>query len=348
MVLAVQPVERLPFARSDACEQQGVSLAWVGLGHVSLMPPGRDSCPRGENIVAPRGSGVVGYSAAAAMDRRNFLLGSGLALTALTACSDDAEAAAAPPDPAASEKPGPPPLPVPKLGPQPPDGRQVAYAQQGEDMVIMQALGMLGIMAPRYLDIGAFHPTIGSNTYLAYVSGGSGVLVEPNPPMAKMLAEVRTRDVVVAAGVGTGDATEADYYLMRDRPQLNTFSKAQVDRYVAEGGALEKAIKMKLVSIDALLQEHFAEGIDLLSVDVEGLDLEILRSMSPTGPRPAVICVETSVYGTTGLVPEIFSLLAERGYAARGGSMINTVFVDVERMRAKAPEGATVALSLGG
>ncbi len=279
------------------------------------------------------------------MDRRNFLLGSGLALTTLTACSDDAEVAAVPPDdPKRSEKPGPPPLPVPKLGPQPPDGRQVAYAQQGEDMVIMQALGMLGIQKPRYLDVGAFHPTIGSNTYLAYVSGGSGVLVEPNPPMAKMLAEVRSRDIVVAAGVGTGEAMEADYYLMRDRPQLNTFSKAQVDRYVAEGGALEKTVRVKLVAIDALLKEHFAEGIDLLSVDVEGLDLEILKSMSTEGPRPAVICVETSVYGTTGLVPETFSLLAERGYAARGGSMINTVFVDVERMRAKAPEGATVSL----
>ena len=68
------------------------------------------------------------------------------------------------------------------------------------------------------------------------------------------------------------------------------------------------------------------------------------RFAPPDGPRPAVICVETSVYGTTGLVPEIFSLLAERGYAARGGSMINTVFVDVERMQAKAPEGAAVKL----
>ncbi len=276
------------------------------------------------------------------MDRRKFLLGSGFVLTGLTACSDDAEAWSAPrADP--SETPsGPPPLPVPKLGPQPPDGRQVAYAQQGEDLVIMQALGMLGINKPRYLDVGAFHPTIGSNTYLAYLSGGSGVLVEPNPPMAKMLGEVRSRDTVVPAGVGTGEAEEADYYLMRDRPQLNTFSKAQVDRYIAEGGALEKTIKMKLVKLDAVLQEHFSGGIDLLSVDVEGLDLEILQTMSPDGPRPAVICVETSVYGTTTLVPEIFSLLEERGYTARGGSMINTVFVDDRRLAAKAPQGATL------
>ena len=110
------------------------------------------------------------------MDRRKFLLGSGLALSGLTACSDDAEAASPSPT-LPTTKQAPPPLPITKLGPQPPDGRQVAYAQQGEDLVIMQALGMLGISKPRYLDVGAFHPTIGSNTYLAYLAGGSGVLV---------------------------------------------------------------------------------------------------------------------------------------------------------------------------
>ena len=279
------------------------------------------------------------------IDRRKFLLGSGLVLSGLTACSDDAEAASPTPSPGPAPKATPPgPLPVPELGPQPPDGRQVAYAQQGEDLVIMQALGMLGIRKPRYLDIGAFHPTIGSNTYLAYLSGGSGVLVEPNPPMAEMLREVRPRDTVIAAGVGTGETDKATYYLMRDRPQLNTFSKAQVDRYVAEGGQLDETIEMPLVTIDAVLEEHFAQGIDLLSVDVEGLDHAILLSMADGGPRPAVVCVETSVYGTTAIVSETVELLRERGYAARGGSMINTVFVDLERLRTKAPEGATLTL----
>ena len=276
------------------------------------------------------------------MDRRKFLLGSSLAIAGLSACDDEAQAGEAPTEPPAPASP--PPLPVPKLGPQPPDGRQVAYAQQGEDLVIMQALGMLGVTKPRYLDIGAFHPTIGSNTYLAYLSGGSGVLVEPNPPMATMLGQARPRDTVVNAGVGTGEATEAPYYLMRDRPQLNTFSKAQVDRYLAEGGALEKTMTMKLVKIGDLLAEHFADGIDLLSVDVEGLDLDLLKSRNADGPRPTVICVETGVYGTTALVPEVVALLRERGYAARGGSMINTVFVDTAALQTKAPEGATLTL----
>lgn len=210
--------------------------------------------------------------------------------------------------------------------------------------MLMQALSMLGVRKPRYLDIGAFHPTIGSNTYLAYLAGGQGVLVEPNPPMAKMLGEVRPRDVVVNAGVGVGEATSAPYYLIRDRPQLNTFSKPQVDRYVAQGRSLEKTIDMKLVSIDSLLETHFAQGLDLLSIDVEGLDLEILQSMSESGVRPTVVCVETAVFDSTALVQPAIELLRSRGYAVRGGSMINTMFVDERALAAKAPEDATVSL----
>ncbi|MEM6291498.1 MAG: FkbM family methyltransferase [Myxococcota bacterium] len=285
------------------------------------------------------------------MERRRFLvssLGGFAAGTAFAAaCSSQAQdptsgqAGTPAPDPGSAAKPaGPPPLPT--LGPQPPDGRQFSYAQQGEDLIVLQALTMLGIGKPSYLDVGAFHPMIGSNTYLMYAAGGRGVLVEPNPAMTKMLAEVRPKDVVVNAGVGIGEATEADYYLIKDRPQLNTFSKAQVDRYVAEGGTLEKTVPMKLERIDALIESHFKTAPDFLSIDVEGLDLEILQTMNFDKHRPTVLCVESAVYGTTGLVRPLIEFMRAKGYAVRGGSMINTMFVDEARLEAKAPDGATL------
>src|ERR1700744_4804297 len=55
-----------------------------------------------------------------------------------------------------------------------------SYAQNGEDIVVARMLDLLGIPKPRYLDIGAHHPSINNNTYLLYKAGGRGVLVEPN------------------------------------------------------------------------------------------------------------------------------------------------------------------------
>ena len=283
------------------------------------------------------------------MDRRSLLVGglAGLAVgvgvtwwaRSVPEPASETEPPATPPANA-----GPPvdptaPPPPPKLGPQPPDGRIASFAQQGEDLAIVSVLQHLKIERPTYLDIGAFHPSIGSNTYLLYLSGGHGVLVEPNPHMAKLLTGLRPRDTVLTAGIGTGEAHEADYYLIRDRPQLNTFSREQVDRYVAEGGpqVLEKTMKMKLLPIDDVIAEHFDGAPDVLSVDVEGLDLQILRTLSFDKFRPAVICVETLRYGTTEQVDEVTQLLTEHGYVPRGGTFVNTIFVDGQRLRGAAP-----------
>lgn len=284
--------------------------------------------------------------------RRAFLLGSlvgvgatagvALAARALQDAADDAPAEDAPGgtalDPAAPPPLAPgeiPPLPT-DLGPMPPDGRILSYAQQGEDLVLRVVFEHLGIARPRYLDIGAFHPSIGSNTFLFYVRGSRGVLVEPNPPMAELLRKARPEDVVLDVGVSVDGSTSADYYVLRDRPQLNTFSREQADRYAAEAGpgTIEKVVKMPLRSVNEILAEHFADAPpDLVSIDVEGLDLPLLQTLDFTRHRPAVLCVETLVYGTNLQREPTLELLRGHGYAVRAGTFVNTIFVDERRLR---------------
>lgn len=288
---------------------------------------------------------------AEAPGRRAFLLGSlvGVGATAgLTqvaqALRDAADDEARPsPEIASTDPAGPAPLapgeipPLPTdLGPMPPDGRRLSYAQQGEDLVLQAVFEQLGIARPRYLDIGAFHPSIGSNTFLFYVRGSRGVLVEPNPFMAELLRKARPDDVVLDVGVSVDDSTEADYYVLRDRPQLNTFSREQADRYVAEAGpgTIEKVVRMPLRAVDEILAEHFAAAPpDLVSIDVEGLDLPLLQSLDFERFRPVVLCVETLVYGTTAQREPTLALLRGHGYAVRAGTFVNTIFVDERRLR---------------
>ncbi len=287
--------------------------------------------------------------AEASPGRRAFLLGSlvGVGVTAGVSLAtqglrdatddegpraDDGPPGDAPPPLAPGEIP---PLPD-DLGPMAPDGRRLSYAQQGEDLVLQAVFEHLGIARPRYLDIGAFHPTIGSNTFLFYVQGSRGVLVEPNPPMAALLRRARPGDVVLDVGVSVDGSTEADYYVLRDRPQLNTFSRQQVDRYVAEAGpgAVEAVVRMPLRALGDILAEHFAHAPpDLLSIDVEGLDLPLLQSLDLSRHRPAVVCVETLVYGTITERTPTLELLRGHGYAVRAGTFVNTIFVDERRLR---------------
>jgi len=205
-----------------------------------------------------------------------------------------------------------------------------SYSQMGEDLVLSDLLheGMK-IPRPTYVDIGAADPVQASNTYLLYQTGGHGVLVEPNPEFQGRLRRYRPNDVIVDAGVGVTDETEADYYVIRDAPMRNTFSKDDVEYLRKRAGhdVVERVMKMPLVSINRLIADHLGMAPDLLATDVEGLDFAILRTLDFGKYRPAVIIAETQPHGA---IPEF---LAAKGYELRGASMYNTIFADPARYR---------------
>lgn len=209
-----------------------------------------------------------------------------------------------------------------------PTGTRFSFAQQGEDLVADSLLTALGATTPTYLDIGAYDPILGSNTYHFYRKGGRGVLVEPNVSLTDRLRRVRPKDTVLPIGIGLDDTPAADYFVFV-QPQLNTFDKEQADRLVNEGGAkLERVVKMPLVNVNRVIAEHFGAAPDFLSVDVEGLDLAILKTLDFGKYRPKVICAETLFTGSLHHNPGVADFLAGHGYAVRGMTHPNTLFVD--------------------
>jgi FkbM family methyltransferase len=208
---------------------------------------------------------------------------------------------------------------------------KTSYAQQGEDLIVESICGNLAIPIRNYLDIGAFDPTVSSNTYLFYLKGSGGVLVEPNPALCRTLTRHRPRDTVLNVGIGGSEAAAADYYLLADASndldQLNTFSKEEADRVVALGGGrrIRKIIKMPLVSINKIMKDHFQGAPDFISTDTEGLDLDILKSLDFDRFRPPVVCAEAGAWGD-GI--KIVELMRSKGYSVRGATYVNAIFVD--------------------
>ncbi len=207
-----------------------------------------------------------------------------------------------------------------------------SFSQCGEDMAVRYMLKRLYKTKITYLDVGANDPIDLSNTYHFYREGHRGVLVEPNVTLCEKLRAVRPGDTTLAAGIGVTAAAEADYFIM-NRPALNTFSKedAQHQARVTKGKIkVEKVIKMPLLNINDVIREHFEGAPTFLSVDTEGLDLAILSSLDYSRYRPVVICAETLVPSTTKVLPEIAEFMTGQGYVARGGSFVNTIFVDAK------------------
>ena len=148
------------------------------------------------------------------------------------------------------------------------------------------------------------------------------------------LRDRRPGDTVLEAGIGVAAAREADYYVMTF-DGLNTFSKEEAEHQVeASKGkiAIREVIRMPLLNINDVMDEHFQGAPAFLSVDTEGLDLAILKSIDYGRFRPGIICAETLVSGTRKTRPEIPEFMATQGYVARGGSFVNTIFVDSKRL----------------
>jgi FkbM family methyltransferase len=211
-----------------------------------------------------------------------------------------------------------------------PPGSQYFYAQHAEDVILWNILfGVLNRYPTTYLDVGAYHPVRSSNTYLFYERNCQGVLVEPNPDLWENLAKVRPRDVLIRGGIGVdGKDSEADYYVISGDGQLNTFSKEVADGYAARTDgrfSIRKVLRLPLLDINRLMQKHWGGAPALLSVDTEGFDLAILRSVDWKRYRPAVVCAET---GTGKHRQPILEFMAAQGYDVRGATFINTIFVD--------------------
>ena len=210
------------------------------------------------------------------------------------------------------------------------DNRRISYSQSGEDLIIEQIFMALGRDWITYLDLGANHPTRFSNTYLFYRNGNSGVCVEPDPTVQPLFKRWRDRDILLTCGVGLEEG-EADFYIMTTNT-LSTFSKEEAERYQGYGRQkIAKVIKLPLKPVNAIMEQHFEKCPNLVSLDIEGMDFQILKSLDLDKWRPDVFCIETLTYTedkTERKLDEIIEYMKSKDYIVYGDTYINTIFVD--------------------
>lgn len=210
------------------------------------------------------------------------------------------------------------------------ENSKVSYSQCGEDLIMQHLFKALGIGKVIYLDVGAHHPTYLNNTYVFYESGGHGVCVEPDPSLFEEFRKKRPRDLTLNCGVGVSSG-EADFFVMSENT-LNTFSKAEAERYQSYGTQrITKTIKVEVKTMNNILETNFLNCPNLVSLDIEGMDFPILRSFDFKNYRPEVFCLETLTYSenkSERKLTEIMSLMQANGYLSYADTYINTIFVD--------------------
>ncbi len=79
------------------------------------------------------------------------------------------------------------------------------------------------------------------------------------------------------------------------------------------------------------IASNFKSYPDLLSIDIEGLDYEVLKSLNYDKYPIPIICAETCTYSETHIKPKnklIAELMLSKGYMIYADTYVNTIFVN--------------------
>lgn len=198
-----------------------------------------------------------------------------------------------------------------------------SWSQYGEDEVLVELLKD-GLRRGYYVDVGANHPAILSNTFRLYCLGMRGVSIEPNDTLCAFHARYRPGDTVVCAGVGERDGL-LEYFMMNYHA-FNTFSEEEARGREASGSKLIRRTLKPVFRLDTVLRDCAPKDRDafaLLSVDTEGMDEIVLRSNDWRRYRPRHVLIESNTEESAAATA---ALLRDLGYAQRQRFQVNGLY----------------------
>lgn len=208
------------------------------------------------------------------------------------------------------------------------------YAQFGEDLIVLNIFSLLGVVKPSYLDIGAHHPIHVSNTALLYKRGSRGINVEANPNLIGAFQTERPDDINLNIGVGPERGT-LNFYFIDDWSGRNTFRRDVAEDFIRENPqfSIRKVQPIQVMTINDVVDRH-ADGRfpDFLSLDVEGVDYDILANARFSPDTPEVICVEAVSGADSDDSRRLKDLLDSRGYVLFARTISNLIMVRKARL----------------
>ncbi len=205
----------------------------------------------------------------------------------------------------------------------------VSYAQTGEDRIIRTLLaehkGPYGEEKGFYVDVGCNHPTKFSNTFELYKRGWSGISVDANQALIAKHKRIRLAGQSVYAVVSD---TEQEMIFTHFKDNLVSSLSSKHVKEWAEKREIAREETVSTVSLSRILvQENAPKEFDLLSIDVEGHDFEVLRSIDLEAFKPTLIVIEMHGFQISQCKDNtVYNYLIKRGYHMVGYVTMNGFF----------------------
>jgi FkbM family methyltransferase len=191
----------------------------------------------------------------------------------------------------------------------------LSYSQEGEDLLLKRLFESKNTKG-YFVDVGAHHPKRFSNTYLFYKMGWQGINIDAMPGSMKLFDSLRPNDINIEKPIS--DTKQILTYYAFEEPALNTLSMDLGEYRITEAhNKLLFKREIETDTLESILEQYLPinKTIDFLSIDVEGLDFQVLKSNNWFKYKPTVVVVEayeSSLIEVMG--SEIYLYLTNFGY----------------------------------
>lgn len=167
-------------------------------------------------------------------------------------------------------------------------------------------------------DFGSNNGITYSNTHALALLDNGGVCVEPSPEAYEQLWQLYKGNVLielfnVAVAETCGEMTlyhSGTHLNKGDVSLLSTLKKSETDRWIASGEKFEE-IKVKTLTVEEILKQTPFTDIHMISLDVEGYEIETLKQLDLRKLKTELIVVECN--GDEQKIEKVRSICAEQG-----------------------------------
>ena len=191
-----------------------------------------------------------------------------------------------------------------------------SYSMFGEDVFVEKFFKkkLKGV----YVDVGCYHPLDGNNTYLLHKKGWHGINIDLNQTSIDLFNKARKNDLNLRIAV-SNKFQKIKFFYRKKINMLNTINK----KFASSN--FRKGFKTSYVQADTLnsvlsKSKYKNKKIDFLNLDIEGNEINALKSLNFKKYSPKLICVEIHNYPLSSSKPgnlksnPIYKFLLKKGY----------------------------------
>lgn len=185
-----------------------------------------------------------------------------------------------------------------------------SYSQLGEDLVLKRIFQ--NKRQGFFIDVGAYHPKYYSNTYLLYLKGWRGINIDAMQGSMNAFKKTRPNDINLEIPISR-KKQKLMYYMFEEQAFNGFFIKTPK---TVNSKFLQKK-EIETLPLKVVLDRYVPSKtlIDLFSIDVEGLDYDVLLSNNWIKYSPRVILVEDRTFNIKSPVSsKIYVFLIKKGY----------------------------------